>query len=429
MKTSQMLFCEHIPKSKEKTYYERRFVVPENVCCIDIEYHYNRYDTLRQDDGTTIQTERNTVDLAIRDGYGNYIGASGAGRHHIHISAWNSSAGYACTNTNAGDWAVIIGAYRIADEGARVTYRITFTYKERTLLLGDIHTHTNASDGKLSLAELVRAAKGNGLDFLFVTDHNDYAQNFQISAFGTETFTVLPGMEWTHYNGHCGLLGVTRPVASPFCVNTGGQVSSLLREAQKNGALTVQNHPFCPSTGWQFDIDDSIFDLVEIMNGGTLPSANEACLRWWHDRLCQGRKIPIAGGSDYHGTKYGKNVGQPSTALYAMSLAPDDILSALRNGNGYVILWPGAPVLWAEAGQAILGETAPRGTEICITLTGLQGGDRLRIITNIAREEMICPEQTCQVSLHRAPDNADFIRFEVIRGTERILISNPIYFE
>lgn len=429
MKTSQITFCEYISKAKERTYYERTFAVPENVCRIDIEYGYQRCNTVPQENGITLRREVNIVDIALRDGRGEYVGASGAGRSHIYVSAWDSSAGYARVDTAAGEWAIVVGAYKIAEEGVRVTYTVTFTYKERTLLLGDTHTHTNASDGKLPLAEAAFTARRNGLDFLFVTDHNDYAQNLQILGLDAEGLIVLPGMEWTHYNGHAGLLGASRPVASPFCVNTPEQVYAVLAEARENGAITVLNHPFCPNTGWHFGIDEGGFDLVEVVNGGVVPSANEECLRWWHDQLCQGKRYGAIGGSDYHSAKYGKNIGQPTMAIYAMSRAPSDILEAIRRGNGYIILWPKAPTLWAEAGGAILGEAAAPGTEVHIELAGAQGGDILRIITNASCEEIICPPETWRLSLCRTPREADFVRFEVVRFEKRILISNPIYFE
>ena len=429
MKTSQITFCEYIPKAKERTYYECAFAVPENVCRIDVEYSYQRYDVIPQEDGATLRREVSIVDIALRDGRGEYVGASGAGRGHIHVSAWDSSAGYAKVDTTAGEWAIIVGAYKIPDAGVTVTYTITFTHKERTLLLGDTHIHTTASDGKLPLAEAAQAAKRNGLDFLFVTDHNDYAQNLQIPGLVAEGLIVLPGMEWTHFNGHAGLLGVPRPIRSPFCVNTPERVYEILTEARENGAITVLNHPFCPNSGWRFGMDEGQFDLVELVNGGTVPSANEECLRWWHDRLCRGEKCPVIGGSDYHSAKYGKNIGQPATAVYAMSRSTADILDALRRGNGYILLWPKGPALWAEAGGAILGETVPRGTEVHVELTGLQSEDILRIITDKAEEEILCPPDGWQLTLDRTFTEAAFVRFEVIRYETRILISNPIYFE
>jgi DNA polymerase (family 10) len=43
---------------------------------------------------------------------------------------------------------------------------------EEVDLRGDLHTHTNASDGKASLEEMVEAARASGLDYLAVTDHS-----------------------------------------------------------------------------------------------------------------------------------------------------------------------------------------------------------------------------------------------------------------
>jgi DNA polymerase (family X) len=39
-------------------------------------------------------------------------------------------------------------------------------------ILGDLHVHTNASDGKASLTEMVEAAIASGLDYLAITDHS-----------------------------------------------------------------------------------------------------------------------------------------------------------------------------------------------------------------------------------------------------------------
>ncbi len=43
---------------------------------------------------------------------------------------------------------------------------------ELTDIRGDLHTHTNATDGQATLAEMVAAAKKRGLDYLAITDHS-----------------------------------------------------------------------------------------------------------------------------------------------------------------------------------------------------------------------------------------------------------------
>lgn len=426
MKTSQISFREDISKEKEGSYYERVFSVPENVCRLDIHYEYRRYREAEAPPGVCLRTEESVVDLALRDGRGNYLGASGAGRGNIHLSPWDSSPGYARTEIGAGDWAVIVGAYKVPDQGVSVLYTVTFTYRERTLLIGDIHVHTTASDGAFPSRAAALMAKDAGLDFLFLTDHNGYAHNRMLPE--VEGLTVLPGSEWTHYQGHAGMLGVSRPLSSAFCVNSRKEAWEKLAEARRNGALLVLNHPFCPSCGWHFGFKDKGFDLIEAVNGGTVPQANRKCLRWWHEQLCRGKRYPIAGGSDYHRPEPGRQMGQPSMAVYAMSRSPSDILEALRQGESYIIAWPGAPVLWAEAEGAVLGGTAGRGAETRIRLEGLRGGDRIRLITDLQREDILCGPDTFRLELERHFPGARFVRFEVLRRSSLILLSNPIYF-
>ncbi|MBK8794102.1 MAG: PHP domain-containing protein, partial [Holophaga sp.] len=51
---------------------------------------------------------------------------------------------------------------------------MTFTYKQRPAVEGDLHAHTLASDGVLSVEELAQRAARHGLDFIAVTDHNQF---------------------------------------------------------------------------------------------------------------------------------------------------------------------------------------------------------------------------------------------------------------
>ena len=77
-------------------------------------------------------------------------------------------------------------------------------------LRGDLHAHTDASDGKATLAEMVAAAQAAGLDYLAITDHSagvgmgiglepDQVQRHleQIREYGAglDGFTLLAGAE------------------------------------------------------------------------------------------------------------------------------------------------------------------------------------------------------------------------------------------
>jgi DNA polymerase (family X) len=75
---------------------------------------------------------------------------------------------------------------------------------------GDLHTHTNASDGKATLVEMVEAARASGLDYVAITDHSAgvgvgiglepdalprHLEAIRELAASLDGFTVLAGVE------------------------------------------------------------------------------------------------------------------------------------------------------------------------------------------------------------------------------------------
>lgn len=427
MKTQDIVLHEHIDHARERQYYELPFDVPAGVCRIDIAYRYERHRVTEEENGVTTRREVNIVDLALRDGAGNYVGSSGSDRTHIYVSGWESAQGYAKVEIRAGRWAIIVGAYKIEPAGLDVEYTVTFTFKERRLLRGDTHVHTLGSDGCMSVRDTAETARRLGLDYIFITDHNNYAHN--LSSPDVAGITVLPGTEWTHYDGHAGLLGVVQPFRSAFCVNSAEEAWAKLAEARENGALIVLNHPFCPNCGWHFGMDGDQYDVIEISNGSMHLELNRDCLRWWHEELCRGRRLPIIGGSDFHRFEPLRLIGLPTTNLYALSPSPEDILDAVRGGNGFVTMQIGGPTVWAQAGDAILGQSAPAGTPVEIVFENVRAGDRLSVITDQGREDLVVLEAGWRMQLTRSWTDACFCRFEVERDGVSMLISNPIYFD
>ncbi|MCA1599787.1 MAG: PHP domain-containing protein, partial [Chloroflexi bacterium] len=70
----------------------------------------------------------------------------------------------------------------------------------------DLHTHTTASDGTLTPAELVHAALRDGVDVLAITDHDTVAgiAPALAAAAGTD-LRVLAGVELAATHGRHGL--------------------------------------------------------------------------------------------------------------------------------------------------------------------------------------------------------------------------------
>ena len=68
---------------------------------------------------------------------------------------------------------------------------------------GDLHSHSNHSDaGQRTVAELVEAARGAGLDFVFLTDHNTISGLPEMDASTTPELLAAGGIELTTFWGH-----------------------------------------------------------------------------------------------------------------------------------------------------------------------------------------------------------------------------------
>jgi predicted metal-dependent phosphoesterase TrpH len=142
------------------------------------------------------------------------------------------------------------------------------------LIRGDLHAHTIGSDGNLTIDELTDMAVHNGLDFLFITDHNNYAHNEYLRP--RPDLTLLPGVEWTHFKGHIGMLGVRRAYPGAYYENDIEGVRRKIRQARDSGAIVVINHPFDAGVSFEFGLDQVEFDAVVTLANELKAQLNKA---------------------------------------------------------------------------------------------------------------------------------------------------------
>ena len=423
-----------LDKSQERGYIKVPFQVEKNTERIDIRYRYPSSPVSSEGD-YCISGEPCTIDLAVMLPDGTMAGASGSDRSHVWLSPLGSSAGFLSGELPEGTWHIIAGAYHVPAEGVTVEYTLEFTEKKRRLFKGDTHVHTTASDGILTPEEAAGLAKRMGLDYLFFTDHNNSAQNENLP--DCDDITLLPGTEWTHYKGHAGFLGVKRAFLRPYFTGSPEETDALFREAGERGAFRIINHPFCPLVPWEWGFALP-FDGLEVWNG-VMSERNERAAGWWHAQLCAGRRIPVTGGSDYHRPGLLGSLAMPCHCLYAPSRSPQDLLQALRRGNGFISYLPSGPMadLQAEGmdgNAASFGDFAVRGCEVSLLFTGLQAGDEIRLITEKDTEILNAPKGAVQLMLKRNYPDALFLRLELYRSYApslppmKALLSNPVYF-
>lgn len=430
MENETIVIQRLVKKEEEGLYFPVEFTVPDQVEKLEITYTFPRFQEKKDADGQIHRIEKNIIDMSLCGAKGVYLGSSGADRSCIMISSYGSSQGYASVEIDTGTWQIILGAYKIQDQGCPVEYTITFYKKNLRLYKGDTHLHTTGSDGNCSLEEIAQLAMKRGLNYVFVTDHNNYAHNEQLPQ--SESLTMIPGAEWTHYKGHAGLLGVKKPFENPFCVNSPDEMREKIDQAGKRGAVRVIHHPFCPNCGWRWGMDAVEYDAVEIWNGGNDPSVNRKCLDWWDKQLKNGKRISITGGSDFHRAEYGSILGTPCTCLYAMSRTATDLTNALKKGHGFIVYDPSGPMAYGQSGKALFGDAIDSKSLIHLRFWNLRSGDQILLITDQKQEKISVSDNICEINLERKAEGIRYLRAEVYRdsvfaGAMPVLITNPFY--
>lgn len=427
-----------IKHDREGSYFTLPFTMPPDTESLTLSYYYKRH--LENENpaasGTFIaRQEINIVDLGIIAPDGSQVGTSGSDKTEIFLSAVNATPGYKPCPLSAGEWQIMVGAYKIAAAGVAVTYELTFIKKHLRLLKGDLHTHTVASDGVLTAKELAMHALRHGLDFLAITDHNQLVSAKLLPHI--PGITLIPGVEWTHYEGHANFLGVDQPYDTPFAANTSQEVNDRFQSARDRGALIVINHPQDETCSFKFDMQTLPYDCFEVWNG-PFRESNMRALGLWQSLLAAGKKIPIVGGSDYHRDNLFQILGGPTTCVHAMSSSPADILAALKNGHSFITFAPNGPTLELSAGDKMMGDTVAWSEvkTIQISVTGLVTGDVIRVVSAEGSEPIFEASSAGRFLQTDYPvKKPGFVRVEILRaflpGIPLLpaILSNPIYFD
>ena len=426
-----------IEKQREGTYFTVPFTMPAGMEKIRLRYTYQRYlehDVPLGASAFSGQTKINTIDLGLIAPDGTQVGASGSDKSEFIVSETDATPGYHAHTLTPGEWQILVGAYHVADAGVEVTYEIEFVPKTCRLLKGDLHTHTIASDGLHSAAELAQRALRHGLNFLAITDHNQPVSADSLPKI--DGVTLIPGLEWTHYKGHAGFLGVEQPYDGSFMANTDDEVRTRFLSAHERCATIIVDHPFDEGCPFLFDINALPVDAIEVWNG-PMRESNLKAVGYWQTLLAAGRKIPITGGSDYHHDTPFIFPGAPTTCVYAMSSSPADILAAVRAGHSYLTFAPDAPCLQMTAGEAILGDTVSLAVanQMHIKLENLHAGDVVRVVDASEAKVILQAPSQGGFEVDFPVSTPGFVRVEVLRvflpGVPPLpaLLSNPIYFE
>ena len=276
---------------------------------------------------------------------------------------------------------------------------------------GVVHSHTTRSDGKLSPDELVRRAEKIGLDFIIITDHNQFCSEVPVS----NKILVIPGTELTDDTwGHTNIWGVKEPIDNFQC-DSYEEWERKIAMAREKGAVICMNHPKCSNCGWHWPLEPEKVDCVEIWNSPQ-HTDNMICTAWWQDELRKGKKIPAVGGSDFH-TDYvvTAHLDNPVSRVWAEECTQDAILNAIKEGHVTISPSVKGQTIEIYSGGGVIGDTVKLtdSTEVTVNVDLLKKNQTLKIIDNGGVKFAHKADKTAPYSITLPVKEAGFICAQV----------------
>jgi len=202
-------------------------------------------------------------------------------------------------------------------------------------LKGNLHTHTTASDGHFSLAEVAAAYRKFDYDFLAITDH-DVQVDLSSVDFG---LTLLPGVEATKAMSHILCIGWSqdnmRGRFRPDKIGT-AEFQEMIDLVGRAGGVSILAHPH-----WLREDYWSLTDLlslrgytgIEVFNGDDVSPITHVSTDLWDGVLSAGVRAWGFGADDFHHLGQLRRVW---TVAKAASREPVALLDALRQGRHYI---------------------------------------------------------------------------------------------
>jgi hypothetical protein len=382
-----------------------------------------------------------------------FRGWSGGAQDSISVGVDGASPGYWPGPLPAGQWHAVLGLYKVGAAGVDVNLTVTTSNEPiagstpsvrarsagplkrgAAWYVGAMHMHTLESDGALSPVQLVDKARGEKLDFVILTDHNNTTH--QLSDLDRPDLLVISGEEATTPGGHFGVWGLSGPRAYvDFRVQPGDPaIAAVMQKAVDRGALISVNHPFtdCFACSWTHAVPAAV-SAIEIANGTA--TGRQQAIAMWDALLREGRRLTAVGESDWHrGTG---PIGAPASRVYAPELSTRAILDAIKAHHVIVMAASSLPPpqIVARAGSSTAGvgdelRVTP-GTPVTIDVSvdpEAYRGDRVDLVWRGETLVHTPIPADGKLSFERFPPESGYFRVE-IAGSDgvRRAVANPIF--
>jgi hypothetical protein len=431
------------------------FTVPASCAALRLHLRFAPYQ---------VHGVSNMLTLTLFDPQGfRGAGHRGGAEHHVHLSATAATPGYLAGPLPAGTWIAQVDTHMVMP-GAPLHYTLEIALEEGAAhevappatahqpeadatrpprgagwYRGDLHSHSDHSDADdRSVVALVQSAREEGLDYIFLTDHNTTTGLQELAALSSGALLPCGGVELTTFWGHALCLGAREWV--DWRVRPAGDgMARLAAAAQASGQVFIIAHPqsvgdpTCTGCAWRYgEMMPGAARLVEVWNGPWGgDSGNEAALALWYDWLNQGYRLVATAGTDTHwGRDY---IARPGfSVIHAAELTEAALLAALRAGHLYL---SAGPQLFLQAQDAsgaawLPGDAITTAALFTVAWEAAPPEAQVRLIVNGRLLDTWPAGVRGEMAWELTPQQAAWVTVE-LRGAagEMLALSNPIYLD
>ena len=375
-------------------FFDLTFEVPAGVA--ELEIHQRALD------------DADILDFSLEDPAG-FRGEGGGRLSTVVLNAQAATRSYLPGPITPGTWVVSVGKAKLVSDAPAyevlVFFRDTPTLAPATdrgpyapsaaldgdtrFYAGDFHVHSeDSNDAEPALDAIASFARGRGLDFVVITDHNTTAHIDRLTAAQQRAtdaddapFLFVPGVEYTTYSGHATGFGATSLVDW----RVGHEDISLeeaLEDFAAQGALFSINHPvldlgdLCIGCAWEHGPPTKgLVHGVEIETGGYRQAGFlflDDALLFWEALLDDGHHLAAIGGSDDHegGQGDASPIGDPTTLVYADELSVAALRQGILDSRTVVKLQgPDDPMIELDTSPARTGDTVAHHEVVTVSAT------------------------------------------------------------
>ena len=367
------------PEQARGEYVYIPFEVPPGARRIDVNYHYEN-----QVVGAQEFNAGNNIDIGVFDVrghdflHGGFRGWSGGARSTFYITPDAATPGYLRGPLQPGEWTIMFGLSKI-DEPSRYRVNIEMELDPNAEAAaesvevpvpggnvlreavagasngsggrwyrGDLHAHSEHSDGANTVEEIVDYVHRAGLDYFALTDHNTISHWDELARLqqrGGPTL-LIAGEEITMYTGHANVWGLDGWI--DFRGTDADRVQRLIEHANQRGSMFSINNPDSPIP-WKHNSVHG-YQAVEVWNAPWRYYNEPALIRWQY-HLNSGQRMVAVGGSDSHCVPPAEMTqpngpGEPCTWVWVEGpLTQKAVLDAVAAGRVFISEAPNGPML------------------------------------------------------------------------------------